>query len=148
MDFFLLQAFFCDLPSMDRLSHRHLRLDGVEEAHQFSVSMALHVAADDSAIENVEGGEQRRGAMAFVVVGHGSGTALLHRQTGLGAVERLDLALLIDREDDGMGGRIDIEADDVAQLVDKFRVGGELELFQPVRLKAVRTPDALDGNSR
>jgi hypothetical protein len=25
-------------------------------------------------------------------VGHGSGTALLHRQTGLGAVERLDLA--------------------------------------------------------
>jgi len=89
--------------------------------------MALHVAADDGAVENVESGEQRRGAMAFVVVGHGSGTTLLHRQTGLGAVKGLDLALLIDREDDGMGGRIDIEADDVAQLVDKLRVGGELE---------------------
>ena len=60
-------------------------------------------------------------------------------------VERLDLAFLIDRENDGMDGRIDIEADDVAQLVDKFRVGGELELFHPVRLKAVRAPDALDG---
>ena len=130
---------------MDRLSHRHLRLDGVEEVDELLVPMALHVAADDGAIENVEGGEQRRGAMAFVVVGHGSGTTLLHRQTGLGAVKRLDLALLIDREDDGMGGRIDIEADDVAQLVDKLRVGGELELFHPVRLKAVRTPDALDG---
>src|SRR3979490_1125071 len=44
-----------------------------------------------------------------------------------------------------MGWRIDIKADDVAQVVDKLRVGGELELFHPMRLKAVRTPDALDG---
>ena len=44
-----------------------------------------------------------------------------------------------------MGGRIDIETDDVAQLVDESRVGGELELFHPVRLQAVRAPDALDG---
>jgi hypothetical protein len=28
-----------------------------------------------------------------------------------------------------------------------LRVSGELELFHPVRLKAVRTPDALDGTS-
>src|SRR5450830_1093977 len=83
--------------------------------------------------------------MAFVVMGHRSSTARLHRQTRLGAVERLDLALLIDREDDGMGWWIDIEAYNIAQLVDKLRVGGELELFHPVRLKAVRTPDALDG---
>ena len=83
--------------------------------------------------------------MTLVVVGHRPGAALLHRQAGLSAVERLDLALVIDREDDGMGGRIDIKADDVAQLAHKLRVGGELELFHPVRLKAVRTPDALDG---
>jgi len=54
-------------------------------------------------------------------------------------------SLLINREDDGMGWWIDIEAYNIAQLVDKLRVGGELELFHPVRLKAVRTPDALDG---
>jgi hypothetical protein len=76
-------------------------------------------------------------------VGHRSSTARLHRQTGLGAVERLDLALLIDREDDGMGWWIDIEAYNIAQLVDKLRVGGELELFHPVRLKAVRTPEEI-----
>src|ERR1700690_288657 len=81
----------------------------------------------------------------LVGVGHRSGAARLYRQTGLGAVERLDLAFFIDREDYSMGGRIDIEADDVAQLVDKMRVGGELELLNPVRLKAVRTPNALDG---
>ena len=44
-----------------------------------------------------------------------------------------------------MGWWIDIEADDVAQLAHELRVGGELELFHPMRLKAVRTPDALDG---
>ena len=44
-----------------------------------------------------------------------------------------------------MGWWIDIETYNIAQLVDKLRVGGELELLQPVRLKAVRTPDALDG---
>jgi hypothetical protein len=59
---------------------------------------------DDGAVEPIEGGKQRRCAMAFVVVGHRPGAALLHRQTGLGAVERLDLALLINREDDGVGG--------------------------------------------
>src|SRR5262249_54102127 len=32
------------------------------------------------------------------VVGHGTGTPLLHRQARLGTIERLDLALLIDRQ--------------------------------------------------
>jgi len=43
-----------------------------------------------------------------------------------------------------MSGRIDIEPDDVAQLVDELRVVGELEVLDPMRLKTVRTPDALD----
>ena len=42
---------------------------------------------------HVQRREQRRGAVAFVVVGHGTGAALLHRQTGLGTVKRLDLEL-------------------------------------------------------
>src|SRR5205814_8529230 len=89
---------------VDRLSYGHLGLDGVEEADELLVPMALHVAADDGAVENVvKGGEQRGCAVALVVVGHGPGAALLHRQAGLSAVERLDLALLIDREDDRMG---------------------------------------------
>ena len=34
-----------------------------------------------------------------------------------------------------MGGRIDIEPDNIAQLVDELRVVGELELLDPVRLQ-------------
>ena len=108
---------------VDRLSGWHLRFDGIEEADELPMPVVLHVAADDGAVEDIESGEQRGRAVTFVVVGHRSGAARLHRQTRLGVVERLDLVLLIDRENDGMGGRIDIEADDVAQLVDKFRVG-------------------------
>ena len=106
------------------------------------MAVALHVAADDGAVEHVEGGKQRGGAVALVVVGHGAEPSLLHRQAGLGAVERLDLALLVDRQHDGVRRRIDIEADDVAQLVDELRVVGELELSPAVRLQPVRLPDA------
>lgn len=68
--------------------------------------MARHIAADDGAVEDVEGGEQGRGAVALVVMGHCPGPTRLHGQARLGAVERLDLALLIDGEDDGISGRI------------------------------------------
>src|SRR6202047_4109947 len=85
-------------------------------------AVELQAAAGGGSVKHIEGGEQRRCAMAFVVVGHRPSAALLHRQTGLGAVERLDLTLLINREDDGVGGRIDIETDDVPELLDKLRV--------------------------
>ena len=109
------------------------------------MTMALHTSANDLAFEDIESSEQRRCAMALVVVGHRAGSAFLHRQAGLGTVERLDLRLFVDREDDGMGGRIDIKPDNIAQLVDELRVVGELELVDPVRLETMRAPDALDG---
>jgi hypothetical protein len=56
----------------------------------------------------------------------------------------MDLRLFVDREDDGMGRRIDIKPDHVAQLVGELRVVGELELLDPVRLE-VYAPDTLDG---
>lgn len=130
---------------MDRLSPRDLRLDGIEEANELLVAMTLHVAADYGSVEDIEGGEQCRRAVALVVVGHRSGASRLHGQARLATVERLDLALLVDREDDSLGGWIDVEADDVAQLGDEPRVGGQLELLDAVRLKAVFAPDTVDG---
>jgi hypothetical protein len=59
----------------------------------------------------------------------------------LGAIERLDLALLVDRQNDGVGGRVDIESDDILELVDEQRVIGELELAPTMGLKAVRLPN-------
>src|ERR1700675_4959751 len=129
---------------VDRLARRDLLLDDIEEANEFLMAMALHVAANHRAVEDVHRGEQRRRAVALIVVRHGSGTTLLQRQSGLGAIKRLNLALFVDRQDDGVGGRIDIEPDDVAQFVDEARVVGQLELAHPVRLQTVGAPDALN----
>ena len=80
---------------MDHFSHRNLRLDRIEEADELLMAVTLHVAADDSAVEDVESREQRGGAVADVVVGRGRGPTCLHQQPRLRAVERLDLALLV-----------------------------------------------------
>src|SRR5262249_5500779 len=103
----------------------------------------LHVAADNGAVEDVEGGEQSGCPMTFVVVGHGTGAAALHRQAWLGAVESLDLALLVERKDHRMGGRIDVEADDVLEFLGKLRVIRQLEGPDAVRCELVRLEDAL-----
>jgi hypothetical protein len=67
-------------------------------------------------VEDVHGREQGRRTVPLVVVGHGSGAAFFHRQAGLSSIKRLDLALLIDRQNDGVRRRIDVEPDHVAHL--------------------------------
>ena len=123
------------------LSGRNLLLDDIEKSDEFLLAMTLHVATDHRAVEDVHRGEQCRRAVPLVVVGHGSRATLLQRQSGLSAFQRLYLALFIKPQDDGVGGRIDIEPDDVAQFVDKARVVGKLELTNPVRLEP-RKPSA------
>ena len=133
-------------PKVRQWLHRHPRFTFQQRHRHQEFIRFLNVHRPmDLAFEDIESSEQRRCAMAFVVVGHRAGSAFLHRQAGLGAVERLDLRLFVDREDDGMGGRIDIKPDNIAQLVDELRVVGKLELVDPVRLETMRAPDALDG---
>jgi len=116
------------------------RLNDVQKADEFLMAMALHALADDLALKDIERREQGGDAMALVVMRHGSGAPLLHRQPRLGAIEGLNLALLIDRQDNGMVGRIDVEADDLVQFSGKLRIVGQLELAYPVRLEAMSTP--------
>ena len=106
---------------VDHPAGGNLALDRVEEANEFLMPMALHVAPDHRAFEDVQRGEQRGGAVALVVVGHGGAAALLQRQTGLGSIKRLNLRLFVDAEHHRMGGRRDVESDHVAEL---FREGG------------------------
>ena len=86
-------------------------VDGLEEAQELAMPVAGHAFADNGAVEHVESRKQGRGAVALVVMRHRPAAALLHRQPGLGAVEGLDLALFIDRQHQGLVGRIEVEAD-------------------------------------
>src|SRR6266542_4667383 len=117
---------------------RGLAVDLVEKADELLMPMTSHALADDLAFEHVQRGEKRRRAMTLVVVGHRPATAALHRQPRLGAVERLYLRLLIDRQYQRVLGWIDIEADDILHLGSKLRVVRQLEGLHPVRLEAVR----------
>ena len=88
--FLYLGMFVCRVvvdDGVDRHSHRHLRLGGVEEADELLVPVALHVAADDGAVEHIEGGNPSAGSGASLchgVCSRGSSSqrGLLHRQTG------------------------------------------------------------------
>ncbi len=128
---------------MEFAAGRGLAIDLVEEADEFLMPVARHALADDPALQHVEGGEQGRRAVALVVVGHRAAAALLHRQSRLGSVERLDLRLLVDRQHQRVLGRIDIKTDDILHLGGKLRVVRQLEGAHPVRFEAVRRPDAL-----
>jgi hypothetical protein len=119
-------------------------LDGGEETDELLMAVALHVLADRGSVEHIHRRKQGR-PVPLVVVGHGPSAPLLERQSGLGSVERLDLALFVDAEHDRVRRRINIEPDDVAQLVDERRIFRQLELPDAMRLEPVSPPDALHG---
>ena len=106
---------------------RHLALNGVQEANDLRVAMALHAAPDHGSVEQVERREPGGGAVPDVIVRHRAASPRLERGLGLGAVERLDLRILVDRQHDRMGRRIEIEPDYVDQLVDEERIARTLE---------------------
>ncbi len=91
---------------MRHLSSRNLGLDGVEEADEHDADGAA-CCVRSPCLDHVEGGEQRCGSVALVIMGHGPGAALFERQPRLSAVERLDLTLFVDAEHDGMRRRVD-----------------------------------------
>src|SRR5437762_11041759 len=75
-----------------------LDLDGIQEPDELLMPVTLHAASDHLAVEHVERGEQRGGAVPLVIMGHRPAESRLDRQAWLGAVERLYLALFIDAE--------------------------------------------------
>ena len=97
-----------------------------EEAQELLVAMARPALGQDPAGGNVQGGEEGGGAVADVAVRDAFDVTQSEGQEGLGALQGLDLALLVNAQDHGMVGRIKVEADDVADLFDEEGVGGEL----------------------
>ena len=100
----------------------HAPVDPLQEADELLGTVARLALADDEAALHVERGEQRRRAVALVVVRHRRGAALLQRQARLRAVERLDLALLVDAQHQRPVRRVHVEPDDIGHLLLELRV--------------------------
>jgi hypothetical protein len=97
---------------------------------------------------DIECREQRGRTVTLIIVGSFGDLPRSHGKHWLAAIKRLYLGFLIDAQHDGMGWRGYVEADNIAHLVDKIRVGRELEASLAVGLEAKGPPDTLHRRSR
>src|SRR3546814_12975194 len=102
------------------------------------VAGAARAFADDASGGDVERCEQGGHAVALVIMAAPLRLSWSHRQHRLAAVERLDLALFIDAQDQRTLGRRQVEPDNVAHLLDEQGISRELEALRTVRLKIGR----------
>src|SRR5665213_2321937 len=107
--------------------------------------MFTHASADHAPIGGVERREKRSGSVAFVIMSHGLTATLFYRQTGLGAIEGLNLTLLIAAQDNGVLRRRKVESHDIFELLGKVSVVGELEGFRPMWFQPMGCPDSTDA---
>ena len=96
--------------------------------------VTLHAVADHLAVEHAEGRKQRGGAVARVIMSVSSQATFVHRQPGLGAIQGLNLALLIHAQHQRLVGGIEIKPNHVAELGHKGAIAAELEGLGKVRL--------------
>ena len=96
--------------------------------------------ADHLARRHVHRGEERRGPVALVVVGHRPAAALLHRQSRLRPVERLDRTLLVEAEDHRVVRRVKVQRHNVLQLLLEARIRAHLEGAPQMGLQPRRAP--------
>ena len=124
---------------------RSISVEEVPEVHR---PVLGGQAADHLAGGGVQRGEQVDGAVPDVVVAAPLGHPGDHRQHRRGPLQRLDLRLLIDREDRRVRRRRQVQADHVADLVDEQRVRGDLEVLGPPGLQPERPPDPVHVSAR
>ncbi len=117
---------------MEIVTYGSVGVDFAQEPDELLMPVAWHAIADNLSVEHTQGGEQGGGAVALVIVSHRPAASLLHRQSRLCAVERLDLAFLVDTEDQGFIGRIEIQADDIGELLHKVLVSADRRFTQPL----------------
>lgn len=106
----------------------HAGLDSAQELQEFTAAMATVQFTNDFASGNVQRGKQGGGAVAHIVVSTALGNARRQRQYGLRTIEGLDLALLVNTQHHRLEWRIEVQADDVANLVDEQRIARKFEV--------------------
>ena len=123
---------------------RGLGVDLAKEPDELLMPVAWHAVTDDFAVKHAQGSKQRGRAVALVVVRHRAAAPLLDWQARLGAIKRLDLTFLVDTQDQGSLGRVEIQAHDIVKLLDELLVAADLEGPDQVGLEVVLLPDSLD----
>jgi hypothetical protein len=109
------------------------------------MAMAFFALRQDFPALDIQCSEERSRAVALVIVGYSLDITQSHRQERLAALQRLNLALLVNREDERLIGGVKVESDDVSDLFNEERIGRELEILRSVRLNTKEREIALHG---
>src|SRR5215510_13925242 len=99
---------------MDIEPFRDVRIDLFEEVQELGRPVTLVAFADDEPRGDIECGKQRGRTMPHIAVRATFGYARHHWQDRLLAIECLDLALLINAEDESSVRRGKVKTDDIA----------------------------------
>ncbi len=121
---------------------RNLPVDLLEESQPLQMGVPRLGAVDQLAFQVAHRREQAHGAVPNVVVSAGAKVSDTERQGGLGALQRLALALLVAAQHHGLLGRVQVQADHTPELAFELFVAGEFECLGAVRLEALLVPYA------
>ena len=122
----------------------------VHEIQELDATAALIMAGLDQASGNIERGKQGRGPVTFVGMAEsGHGFAIGQLQPALGALQSLDVRLLVDRNHHRILGRLQVEPDNVGSLLRKRRIGADTPTAPPRQrdlMPAQNSPDLMFGD--
>src|SRR6185437_9213999 len=122
---------------------RHFSVYAVQEPTKLRGAMATMHFTDHLAGCHIQCSEQRRSAVTLVIISASLDLTGPHWQDRLRPIEGLDLALLVGAQHQCPFGRVEVQADNIANLLDQLWVGRQLERFGTMRLKTKGAPDAM-----
>src|SRR5512139_718591 len=125
--------------------NRNSHLYSVQKLSKFKGPMSPMTLPDDLSRFHVEGGEERSGSMARVIMCSPLHLAWPHGQKWLRSVERLNLRLLVHAQHQSSIRRGQIQPHNVSHLFDKKRIFGQLKRLGPMGLQTECPPDPTDG---
>lgn len=121
-------------------------VDLFQEGQPFLMPMLGFDAADQPTLQIIHGREQRKRAVANIVMGsRAEDMADTQWQVWLRALQRLNLALFIAAEHQRLIRRCEVQSDNVPEFFFEVRIIGELEGAGQVRLYVVGGPYTLDA---
>jgi hypothetical protein len=113
---------------------RYGLLDLPEETQELLMPVAGLALCDHLSSGHIQRCKQGGGAVTDVVMRHPFHIPQAHGQQRLGPIQGLNLRLFVDAEHHRLVGRVQVQADDVADLFDEERIRRQFECLLAVGL--------------
>ena len=123
----------------------HIRLNVPEEIKELLMAMSSFAAGDNVTGCDIQRCKQRRPAVTNIVVRDAFVIPPSPKEQRLSSIQSLYLTLLVDTQHHSVIWWIQIQADDIAYLLNEEGISGQLEVANLVGLKPRGFPNTLNG---